>query len=253
MNENFGHDIGSSGVGMPAQSFTGRAALLDDLPSDQSRHDGQLWMVTFADLAALVLAFFVLLYSMSRIDEQSWQQLVEGTGGGAQLDRQNEQNHAAPADDESQQKAASLNYVSALLKQQADQSSAIRNLALDASGDALVIEFHVAPESLQNSTVLDAETTSMFEALARVLGATENALEIMVFQHRAPHREWSDGPWTGDLQAGRRVHHWLRDAGYQSSVRVTVHPFANVRKPESGSSFLVRIVADKFVGRPVQS
>ena len=253
MNENSGHNICSSGDGAPARSFTGSAVSFDEPPSEQIQHnDGQLWMVTFADLAALVLAFFVLLYSMSRIDEQSWQQLVEGTGGGAQLDRQSEQKHAVPTDDAPQQKAASLNYVSALLKQQADQSSAIRNLALDARGDSLVIEFHVAPESLQNGAVLDAETTAMFEALARVLGATENALEIMIFQHRAPHREWSDGPWKRDLEAGRWVHHWLRDAGYQWPVRVTVQPFASVRKPESDASFLVRIVAEKFIGRPVQ-
>jgi len=254
MNENFGHNICSTGDEAPDQSFIGSTVYSDEHSSEQNQHnDGQLWMVTFADLAALVLAFFVLLYSMSRIDEQSWQQLVEGTSGGAQLDRQNEQNHAAPAEDEPQQKAASLNYVSALLKQQADHSSAIRNLALDASGDSLVIDFHVAPELLQNSATLDAETTAMFEALARVLGATENALEIMVFQHRSPHRDWSDGPWMGDLNAGRWVHHWLRDAGYQWPVRVTVQPFASAGQSESDASFLVRIVADKFVGRPVQS
>lgn len=254
MTASFSHGIGSSGDGAPAQSLTGRTIFFDETSSEQcQRSDGQLWMVTFADLAALVLAFFVLLYSMSRIDEQSWQQLVEGTSGGAQLDRHNEQNVEAPAADQPLVTGASLNYVSALLKQQADQSSAIRDLVLDASGDSLVIDFQLSPELLRKGATLDAETTAMFEALARVLGATENALEITVFQHRAPHHGWNGEPWTRDLKAGQWVHHWLREAGYQRPVSVSVQPFARVQTKESNASFLVRIVADKFVGRPVQS
>lgn len=35
------------------------------------------WMVTFADLMALMLAFFVLLFSMSQLQRQKWQSLVE--------------------------------------------------------------------------------------------------------------------------------------------------------------------------------
>jgi len=40
------------------------------------------WMVTFADLMALMMTFFVLLYSFSKIDEQRYRSLVNSMGQG---------------------------------------------------------------------------------------------------------------------------------------------------------------------------
>jgi len=37
-------------------------------PSD----NGQAWLLTFTDLAALMLTFFVLLFSMSTVDDSDW-------------------------------------------------------------------------------------------------------------------------------------------------------------------------------------
>lgn len=40
------------------------------------------WLLTFADLSALLLAFFVLAYSMTDIDREGWQRVVEAVGAG---------------------------------------------------------------------------------------------------------------------------------------------------------------------------
>ena len=37
----------------------------------------QAWMITFADLTALLLTFFVLLFSMSQVDSVTWEAIVE--------------------------------------------------------------------------------------------------------------------------------------------------------------------------------
>lgn len=39
---------------------------------------GELWLTSFTDLAALMLTFFVLQFSMSSLDVQNWQGLLEG-------------------------------------------------------------------------------------------------------------------------------------------------------------------------------
>ena len=44
---------------------------------DLSSTAGQAWLVIFTDLMAMMLAFFVLLFSMSQIEQQKWQGLVE--------------------------------------------------------------------------------------------------------------------------------------------------------------------------------
>jgi chemotaxis protein MotB len=38
--------------------------------------EGQAWMVTFTDLIALMLTFFVMLFAMMKVDEQHWQGLT---------------------------------------------------------------------------------------------------------------------------------------------------------------------------------
>ena len=38
---------------------------------------GASWMDTYGDMVTLLLCFFVLLYSMSSIDQQKWVQLVQ--------------------------------------------------------------------------------------------------------------------------------------------------------------------------------
>ena len=38
---------------------------------------GRAWMITFADLTALMLTFFVLLFSMSKVETSTWEAIVD--------------------------------------------------------------------------------------------------------------------------------------------------------------------------------
>jgi chemotaxis protein MotB len=38
---------------------------------------GQEWLITFADLSALLLTFFVLLFSMSTVNSETWESIVD--------------------------------------------------------------------------------------------------------------------------------------------------------------------------------
>src|SRR3546814_7872199 len=42
----------------------------------RNQSDAQAWLLTFTDLTALMLTFFVLLFSMSTIEKPNWQSLV---------------------------------------------------------------------------------------------------------------------------------------------------------------------------------
>ena len=44
------------------------------LPRGRAR---RIWLTTFTDLAALMLTFFVLQFSMSKIDQVQWQNLAD--------------------------------------------------------------------------------------------------------------------------------------------------------------------------------
>ncbi|WP_120496244.1 flagellar motor protein MotB [Kiloniella sp. EL199] len=45
------------------------------------------WMVTFTDLVALMLTFFVLLYSMSVMEEKQWRNLIDSLASNLKIER----------------------------------------------------------------------------------------------------------------------------------------------------------------------
>lgn len=50
--------------------------LDDDPPQEEEVERAPIWLVTFGDATALMLAFFVMLYSMSHLQSEKWDQIV---------------------------------------------------------------------------------------------------------------------------------------------------------------------------------
>lgn len=50
--------------------------LDDDPPPEEEIERAPIWLVTFGDATALMLAFFVMLYSMSHLQSEKWDQIV---------------------------------------------------------------------------------------------------------------------------------------------------------------------------------
>ena len=57
--------------------------------SNKSGSGGANWMDTYGDMVTLMLCFFVMLYSMSTMDQQKWEQLVEALNPSSVEDIQN--------------------------------------------------------------------------------------------------------------------------------------------------------------------
>ena len=65
---------------MNAISLVNRPILTN--PNSEKRRSDARWLITFADLAAVMVAFFVLLFSMAEVDSDKWE------GATASFDRQ---------------------------------------------------------------------------------------------------------------------------------------------------------------------
>ena len=57
--------------------------------SNKGGSGGANWMDTYGDMVTLMLCFFVMLYSMSTMDQQKWEQLVEALNPSSVEDIQN--------------------------------------------------------------------------------------------------------------------------------------------------------------------
>ena len=52
----------------------------------KSGSGGANWMDTYGDMVTLLLCFFVMLYSMSTMDQKKWEQIVESFNPSEQVD-----------------------------------------------------------------------------------------------------------------------------------------------------------------------
>ncbi len=50
--------------------------MAEDVVVEETKSDPNTWMVIFADLLALLLTFFVLMFSMSSVQVAEWQAIV---------------------------------------------------------------------------------------------------------------------------------------------------------------------------------
>lgn len=179
-------------------------------------NEGSLWLVTFADLTAILVAFFVLIYAMSSPLSGQGQSSVAGGAGTAAVDRSNTQTDGRQISSGSQA-TLTVDYLSAVfsdrglaphgtdgpLSQRVEQGRLVIRLAPDFafSEDGRTLR------PLANGVVGD---------LSRVLSGVANPVSIM---SAVPA-----GDWTLAFDRADSVVEALREAGYTRSVERFVAP-----------------------------
>ena len=141
----------------------------------------QAWMITFADLVALLLTFFVLLFSMSRIETTDWQNLKDSLS--TSLNSVHEDKIAVPSKtldlERSQaEPGANLDYLRSLLRDQLAGNPVLARAVLTRERELLVIslpsDLLFAPGSVRPAkTAVDS-----LQAICGVLRSLENRIEV---------------------------------------------------------------------------
>lgn len=171
------------------------------------------WMVSLADLLALLLTFFVMIFSMNSVQEAEWQAVVSSF-------RKQFNPHEAQVVPEAESEAravrrpvpwgSSLDYLAALLahKTRGPDWPEVRvtrladRVVLSLPGD-LIFE--------RGSASLKAAARAPLESLAEQLGGLANAIEIS--GHSDPTGS-AERNWELSLGRAEAVARALADAGY---------------------------------------
>lgn len=180
------------------------------------------WMVTFTDLIALMLTFFVLLFSMSQVEEHKWQNLIDvlakdrsdlrksGTAPLA-VEYQLEQSGPAPG--------TNLDYLAPLLRQQMAADEALARSVVQRLSDRVVIslpgDLLFAPGSSEPAP--RAATTAY--AIGGVLRQLNNAVDVEAHVAPKPVRAGPDSGggeavWALSLDRALVFTRMLTDLGY---------------------------------------
>lgn len=195
-------------------------------PQEEARSNSpQAWLITFTDIMALMLTFFVLLFSMSVPDEGLFDQSLSKT-----LDANKFLGHRNFAGDQDSQSISTskvaagldLGYLSSLIQQAGADNPSMQkvNIIRNANNLVLVLPEDVAFES--GRAELSVEANDVLRDIAGVLANVDN--QITVVGHADPEggnvaeNYWIN--WSISLQRAQAVGAALASYGINQKLIV---------------------------------
>ena len=203
----------------PARPPSAGATFGGKLPA---RQDGsQAWLLTFADLTALLITFFVMLFAMSQVEQRKWQNLVDALAN--RLDLVREVEVAIPRQTlniESVQSlpGSNLDYLTALLEQHMAAEPLLAEASLQRHSDRLVISLPGPLLFASGAADLDPEGARVVFALSDLLRNLSNRIEVTGNADPVPPDGTFPSNWELSLVRAARVANLLAEAGYERPI-----------------------------------
>ena len=181
----------------------------------------QAWMITFTDLVALMLAFFVLLFAMSQIEQKKWQGLVDSLN--ADLNTLKSVERVQPAldyhpEDEAVVPGADLDYLASVLRQQLAAQALLARGTIRRLPDRLVVSLPADLLFRANATTLAPGARDAGFALGGVLRNLNNRIEVAARVRHSNRAQGRRSDWRLALARAALFTGMLTRAGYQGPI-----------------------------------
>lgn len=186
-----------------------------------------IWLITFTDIMALMLTFFVLLYSMVQPDVKKWEDIT-----GALNAQFNEfyapkfevgSLDAISIDKVSFRSALNLDYLMGLIRESLQDSDVAQDIVMMPQRDQLILSM---PQDLlfePGQAEVGTEGKRVLFVLGGVLSNIKNAIEIVGHADPRPvgtGNERFTSNWDLSLARAASVADILTDVGYERKIMV---------------------------------
>ena len=203
-----------TGTRGPADGLDHRPSYLNCVAKpDLSSAAGRAWLVTFTDLMGLLLAFFVLLFSMSQIEQSKWEGLVDGLA--VDLNTLRKEENVKPALDlhpkeEAVVPGAVLDYLTPIIREQIAAHPMLAQAAIRHTADRLVISLPADLLFGAGAAVALPQAAELGSALVSVLRNLNNSIEVEAQLERAD--------WGLALARAAAFSRILNETGYTGRI-----------------------------------
>jgi len=184
-----------------------------------------VWMITFTDLLSLMLAFFVLLFSMKQIELESWRSFVEGMS--EQLNPANEWSDPGKVASKTigrvvVRRASDLGYLQAVFEDKVSKHEELAGMYIHRLDDRLVISL---PESMlfpSGSATISEEGRATTGILSTVFSLIVNRVDIVGYSDPEPitNRNRFQSNWDLSLSRATAVANAFISSGYRQRLRI---------------------------------
>lgn len=192
-------------------------------PSPNTEPPRKLWVITMADLSCVLLAFFVLLFSMSTISREKWQDLTMA------LSQQRTPSDAPETTSPTAQyniatvfrkRAINLDYLHAVLHDTLAEDPQFRTAQLSLLEDRLVISLPGDILFAPSSAVLDGKAERALFALGGLLGNITNPVAVVGHSDPVPPADTFTSNWELTIGRAAAIANALKRTGYVRDVAV---------------------------------
>ncbi len=200
-----------------------------------------LWLITFTDVMALMLTFFVLLYAMSMVKEEQWSQITGAVNREfgmhfSQADFAGAQD-TVEIDKLDYGKALDLGYLDSLLGDLIAENESLADVTTYLQQDRLIVSLPSALLFEPGQDRVSAQGRKAIFAIGGSLSRIRNKIEIV--GHTDPTPVGSVNPkfennWQLSLSRALKTSSILRDVGYPRPI--VVKGFSSARYDELSAS-----------------
>lgn len=182
------------------------------------------WLITFADLAAVLVAFFVLMFSMSEVDTDRWNGAVDALDRQFDLTREAEQAKPAAELNITQllsQDGLDLGYLQRILVGHIADQPVLGGARLRLSDGSLVVTLPAGLLFESGGTRIGDDGRKSIFVLAGALSRIENDIEVIGHADPRVIRKGSyDTNWELSLARAASVARALNTAGVSRTIKV---------------------------------
>jgi len=186
-----------------------------ELP-EYAQQSGSNWMITFADLLSLILTFFVLLYSMSALeDNQKWEEITKSLS--QKLNPNKDAEEQAPAAQISvtrisMPKAANIDYLATIITDKFNDSPELSTMfSVRKLDDRIIISLIGARAFTEGEKELTNDGLYALSLIGEIIQTVGNRVDIY---GTAPD-ETGSSSWHLALSRAFAVSRALRNMGYE--------------------------------------
>lgn len=198
--------------------------MSDSQPTQVSEQQTAGWMITFADLLSLLLTFFVLLFSMSTVQFDSWKAVVAAMTDEFNEDRP--QIDLTPQDSSSVLAPSTgpglnLNYLRVLLERSISGHANFEGVSVVRQGDRVIVSIPADLMFERKDSTLVTGSVRPLRQLAGTLAQIKNRILITGHTDAVPVSSGKyRSNWELSMARARIVAGILTDFGYRQAITV---------------------------------
>jgi len=222
-----------------AEAHAGGALALPGGPGTERADGSQIWLLTFTDLVALLITFFVMLFAMSHVEERKWENLTQALSNN--LNQVREVTVALPSeqlDIDSVETAPGVNldYLASLLHQNMSEEATLADGLLRRLDDRLVLSLPGNLLFASGIAELGDDGSRAVRAVGQLLRHVDNRVEVIGSADPVPPGPDFPTNWELSLARAVSVARLLRDAGYAGEI--LTRGFGDARFPYISPDFV---------------